>query len=370
MKTYDEQLKDACTEEEEAVPVSKMKWITINDLIATAAAPDFLINDILESDSHGMLAGASGSYKTFVALDMIHSVSTGEDFCGNRVFKTGAVLYVCGEGRGALARRALAMAIGKSEFHNDNVRILEEPLRLDDGIDMLRLKNELRVFNPALVVFDTFAALSSQTDENSPSDVGRALKLVRETCSNGYTSSIIVHHYGKDAGKGMRGASNFTNDVDFSIEMKKTGDFTSIMSCKKMKDGEFFDDIEIRAKSIDLHLPRQDGRETTSLIVLLENKAVVEKKIQQGKMTDREKMVKGEIRKCMAKHGIEVTDEIKQQYPDSFPARVVDKEDVKGFVYPHLPVEQSSKGKTFSRLIEKLEDKNHIGHYGGYIWIL
>jgi hypothetical protein len=95
-----------------------------------------------------------------------------------------------------------------------------------------------------------------------------------------------------------------------------------------------------------------------------------DKKLPQGKMLDREKMTKNEIKKCFIKHGIEVTDEIKMQYPDSFPARVVDIDDIRGFVYPHLAVDQSSKKTVFSRLIEKLVEKNHIGQYGGHIWIL
>ena len=36
-----------------------------------ATAPEYLINDILETDSHGVLAGASQAFKTFADLRMV-----------------------------------------------------------------------------------------------------------------------------------------------------------------------------------------------------------------------------------------------------------------------------------------------------------
>lgn len=249
-----------------------------DELASNAKAPDYLINNILESDAHGMLSGASMAFKTFVAIGMVHSICTGADFMGQKVYKTGKVLYVCGEGQGALSRRIKAKQIVDGGFNN-NLQILDGTIRIDNKNDMERLKQAIDEIQPVLVVFDTFASLVSETDENSPSDVGRVLKLIKETCRNASnTSSMIVHHHGKDASKGMRGASNFTNDTDFSFELNRNiGSMMTTLSCKKMKDGELFSDIHIEARVVELGLIRQDGIETTSLVMVKSNHAPAKK---------------------------------------------------------------------------------------------
>ncbi len=243
------------------------EWEDGDFMADNAKAPEYLINDILETDSHGILGGASMAFKTFADLRMVYSICTGNDFFGHEVFTTGKVLYVCGEGRGALSRRIRALKLTESDF-NGNLQVLKRPLRIDNQIDMQWLRQSIDAINPVAVVFDTFASLVSVTDENSPSDVGRALRLIKETCRNGKTCSLIIHHYGKDATKGLRGASNFTNDVDFAFEMVRDADsMATTMSCKKMKDGESFEDIPMMAHVVELGIMRQDGEMSTSLVL-------------------------------------------------------------------------------------------------------
>jgi RecA-family ATPase len=159
------------------------RWANADDLADNAKAPDYLINDILESNAHGMMAGASRSLKTFMALKMAHSICTGNDFFGNKVFKTGRVLYVCGEGRGALDRRIKALKIVDGNFNN-NMKVLEVSLCIDSLADMKAIKADVEEFKPVFVIFDTFSSLTEGSDENSNSDVARVMRFVRESCNS------------------------------------------------------------------------------------------------------------------------------------------------------------------------------------------
>ena len=208
------------------------------------------------------------AYKSFLALHIAHCICTGSNFFNHKVFTTGKVIYVCGEGQGALSRRIRALKITKSGFNN-NLKIWNKPINIDDKDSMETFKILIQELNPALVIFDTFASLvSGKTDENSPSAVGQALRLIKETCRNGKTSSLIVHHFGKDAAKGFRGASNFINDMDFCFEMKREANsMNTTLSCIKMKDGESSEDIQLVANVIELGIYDQEGMESTSLVL-------------------------------------------------------------------------------------------------------
>jgi RecA-family ATPase len=131
------------------------------------------------------------------------------------------------------------------------------------------LRQQINLFHPALIIFDTFSSLATSTGENVNEEVARTLRMVTDCCSENGTSSIIVHHYGKDTERGSRGASAFSANVDFELSMRRdpNSDMAAVITCKKSKDGEYFDDINIKAQVIDLGMPKQNGHSTTSLVL-------------------------------------------------------------------------------------------------------
>jgi hypothetical protein len=243
-----------------------------DDMAAKATAPKFLIEDILNEDASGILGGSSQSFKSFTALGMAHSICSGKPFMGKQVYETGPVVYICGEGEGAIARRFKGLIIEHGGFNN-NFIILKTSISIDNTIDMAALKTELRKIKPKFVIIDTFASLISTTEENSTSGVGAVLRAVKETCRNAdgsrSTSSIIVHHFGKDRNAGLRGASNFTNDTEFVFLLERTKDsYETVMTCFKQKDGEAFSPMSLKAKVVPLGLTMQNGKEATTLVMI------------------------------------------------------------------------------------------------------
>ncbi len=242
------------------------KWINADEMANAATAPVYLINNIIESKTHGIIAGASQSFKSFCVIKMAHSICTGGDFFGHDVFTTGKVLYICGEGLGALGRRIKAIKIVEGDFNN-NFFVLNKPLFIDNIAEMAWLKEQIDFINPLFVAFDTFSSLATSTKENVNEEVARVLRMVSDCCLESGASSIVVHHYGKDADKGTRGASAFGANVDYEISLKRGEGLNAVMSCKKSKDGDFFEDIEILAHVVELGLVRQDGSMSSSLII-------------------------------------------------------------------------------------------------------
>lgn len=280
-----------------------------DDWADSAKASEYMIDGLLETDSHGILAGQSMSYKTFVALMLAYCICTGTPFMGHDVYVRGRVLIVCGEGKGGLKRRIRAITIKYGDF-DDNLMVLERSIQIDNLAHMQELKNAIDYWEPILVIFDTFASLVANTDENSPSSVGPVLRLIKETCRNGYTSSMIVHHYGKDPGKGMRGASNFTNDVDFSFSLKRENKkMSTTMACEKMKDGEDFADISLAVAVVPLGLMQQNGKEATSLVIVQGSAIPVNNVGKAVKLRGRTSEVHKCFLECFITNGLPVTPE-------------------------------------------------------------
>lgn len=241
-------------------------------LASEAKAPAYIVDKVLETDSHGLCYGGSGSYKTFWALKLAHSVATGQPFMGNPVRRSGKVVFICGEGTNGIGRRvkALSLRYGSTE---GNLKVITAGVDISNEQIMKLLGEALEQVKPELVIFDTFAALNGGIDENSPSEVGKLLRAVKENCRRSGASSLIVHHSGKDQRKGARGAGNFYNDMDFVYSIKREpnmGDrvikVTTFNPEGKMKDGEAFV-MTCEAFSVDLGIRDEDGKPVTSLII-------------------------------------------------------------------------------------------------------
>jgi RecA-family ATPase len=244
-----------------------LKFINADGLGHTAKPPNFLIQDILETDGMGILAGSSGAYKSFLALAVAHSICTGNDFFGNRVYGAHKVMYICGEGQAALSRRVRAIQLQHGDFDN-NLMSLDGKIRIDNEDDINAVSEQINRFKPALVIFDTFSSMNSRTNENDNSEVANVLSMMSRHISNGFTTSMIVHHFGKDADRGIRGASAFGNNVDFVFSMVRDKEsMQTTLSCRKMKDGDDFTDLILLADKVPLGIYGQNGEETTSLVL-------------------------------------------------------------------------------------------------------
>jgi hypothetical protein len=248
-----------------------LRFASADVLAVQARAPKFIIDGILNEDACGILGGSSMAFKSFTAFRMAHSICTGEPFIGRQVYETGPVVYICGEGEGALSRRIKGLIIKYGGFNN-NLVILQTQISIDNVNEMNALRADLLKIKPKFVIFDTFASLVSSTEENSTSAVGAVLKMVKMICrnadGNNITSSMIVHHFGKVTSAGLRGASSFTNDTDFVFILERTqGKLNTVMSCGKQKDGEEFKPISLKAFVVHLGLTMQNGNEATTLVI-------------------------------------------------------------------------------------------------------
>jgi hypothetical protein len=217
---------------------SKFGTLPISEL-AQQPPGEWLIKGVMPDADLIVLFGASGSGKTFVALDMAFAVAQGQPWRGNRA-KQGSVVIIAAEGSGGLGKRAKAYA----QFHNIDlasvpVHVIPAAPNFLQEEDIAEVLASIRALdNVALVVVDTLAQVTPGANENGAEDMGRALanlRLLREVVG---ATVMAVHHAGKDASKGSRGWSGIKAAADAQIEVLRHEDGQREIHLEKMKDGE------------------------------------------------------------------------------------------------------------------------------------
>jgi len=164
-----------------------------------------------------MLAGYTGTCKSFTALSWAASVATGAPWHYRQACVTGTALYVAAEGASGINSRLSAW-----ESHNgtkvlDNALItLPNPInlgRLADVAELCSIVDEQKVL---FVVIDTLNRCAVGLDENSAKDMGvvvDSLYAIQQCTSEHRGTVLLVHHTGKDKAT-IRGSSALEAGVD------------------------------------------------------------------------------------------------------------------------------------------------------------
>jgi hypothetical protein len=216
--------------------------------------PKMVIKKVLPADGIAFIGGQSSAGKTFIAIALGVSLACGESFFGHKTKERIGVAYVALEGQSVFALRLAAAKIaaavkGPIPFAwCGSVPVLTSKEGLDAFISQLRnLEQQMRErFDVRLgVVFiDTAKACFDMQDENSNAEVARVCNIIRAIGDSVGAVMIPLHHYGKDAGTGLRGASAWRGAADVVLSVvadidQLTGDVSNrALAIAKARDGE------------------------------------------------------------------------------------------------------------------------------------
>ncbi len=241
--------------------------------------PAWLIPGVLPEDAYGMLVGPSGSYKTFIALDMALTIATG----GGGPLYAGKwkglwspppggprpVLFSVGEGWAMIRQRAEAWMLyhfGHTDVPDEF--ILTDPVPHIHGGEeaVAQLAEGARKYHEgyALVVLDTVAramqGVSSSADEHA-TGFTRMCDLMRRQLG---ASILALHHTGHDNQERGRGSSAFIGDPDVILSSVRAQKELTRMTMPKQKDAPAWEKpVWVQLETVPL-----DG-ERESLVALL-----------------------------------------------------------------------------------------------------
>jgi RecA/RadA recombinase len=229
----------------------------------------WLIKGVLPRAKLGILFGASGSGKTFVALDLAFSVARGIAWRTRRTMRA-RVVVIAAEGGSGLGKRGQAYA----QHHGFDLRtvhdlhVITAAPNFLDGDDISEVIAEIKNLGEVdLIIIDTLAQVTPGANENTSEDMGRALGNINLLHDATGAMNLAVHHAGKDLSKGSRGWSGIKAAADVQIEVLRHEDGRREIVIEKMKDGEDGVRWGFKLETILLGLD-DDGDDITSCVAV------------------------------------------------------------------------------------------------------
>jgi len=207
-----------------------------------AAPPAWLLRSVLPACSTVGLYGPGGSFKSFVALDMLCHVAAGLETWAERPLVLSGVprpvVYVSGEGAVGPRLRAWEAKHGVSQALAENFLVCEA-VDLGDVDDRSALKAEIdRLLAgrpPAVICFDTLARATPGQEENSNRDMGAIVKVL-DGFKDAYQCCVMAVHHTPKGEDTWRGATAVWNALDSALLLKRGNGTAASMILTRQKD--------------------------------------------------------------------------------------------------------------------------------------
>lgn len=243
--------------------MGKFKLYALEDFPDSRAAPDWVVEDIIETNSLNLIFGDPESGKSLLAIDIACCIASGTPFHGHPC-KHGRVVYVAGEGESGLKRRFDAWStVTKIAIPNDTVFLSTEPQSLCSQGSQAIVQSISKIHPPSLIIIDTLSRNFGDGDENSTTDMNRFIKALDEIRRIHSSAILVLHHPGHMDKHRARGALTLKAALDSEYRTERnrsTGKITLINT--KMKDF-----LAIKPLSLKIHQVVLDPQTSSAALV-------------------------------------------------------------------------------------------------------
>jgi hypothetical protein len=231
------------------------KFVLVADL--EYQAPEYIIDELFETETLGLIFGDPGCGKSFLAVDIALSVASGTPF-HDREVKQGSVFFIAGEGHNGLARRFAAWSkargvsltgipLFKSE-HAAQFLDVTSAEAVAHAVAALAIEHG----SPALIIIDTLARNFGSGDENNTRDMSEFVVAIDNLKASFPSCSVlIVHHSGHGEKQRARGAMALKGALDTEYRVEKEGIQMKVVNTK-MKDAEPPHDLFFSFETVNL----------------------------------------------------------------------------------------------------------------------
>jgi len=232
----------------------RFRIMSIAELV-NVKPPEWRIDGIFPTHGSSVLYGAYETFKTFIAIDMMLALATGQAWQGKEV-KPCSVLYIAGEGQVGLGMRVKGWLSAKGVSPADvPFQGLPEAVALPnvgDQDDLLRAIDGM-THEPEVIVLDTVTRMTgggSLNDEKDAQGYVRGMDRLRSVTG---AHIFNVGHSGKDKEKGILGSTVLPAAMETIICVERSGDALKLINANpkgKQKDGPSFEDVHLRTQII------------------------------------------------------------------------------------------------------------------------
>ncbi len=224
------------------------------------------VKGVIPSESLGLIFGGSGTFKSFIALDMALHVAHGLPWLGRRTVE-GPVLYLAAEGGAGLWRRIDAWHRARRlRWQDAPMYVIPVPVDLMKDAMLVTEAALSAGVTPILAVIDTLSQTFSG-EENSANEVSAYLaELGLMLRANWRAAIAVIHHSGHQSTERPRGSSALRANVDWMFGVYRDNtEMLATLTCEKQKDCEPFQDASFALTPLELGHDA-DGDLVTSLV--------------------------------------------------------------------------------------------------------
>lgn len=254
---------------------SKFGAIRLDQIDDTGPQHDWLLYGWLSAGDKSVVAGASRSAKSFLAIHIGMSCAFNMPVFGIAI-KHGGVIYQAGEGALGVKKRLRAWRQhhGVVFSANDPFVLLQKPIdiyRSPEGVKDLidEINAHAKTFEVPLrlVVIDTLAKATAGADEISGKDMGMVLDNVDQIQSKTGAHVMLVHHMNADKSR-VRGHTSIYANVD-QVVLVERDETTKIrtVTLDKQKDEEEGLRFQFELPQLVIGID-DEGRQITSCVCI------------------------------------------------------------------------------------------------------
>lgn len=269
-------------------PLMRFKLLSGADL-CNAPPMRWLVRGVLPMEGLAALFGPSGSFKSFLGLDVGCAIAGGAyEWFGCRVIQR-PVTYVWLEGEAGAGKRGKAWSLHHNKPLPVALKFIVQPFDLLSD-DVPELAKAIIAGGGAggLVIIDTLNRAAPGADENSSVDMGNLIAAAKELQTLVGGLVLLVHHTGKDTTKGLRGHSSLYAALDGAIEVTTT-DTRRAWSVAKSKDDVTGDAHPFRLEIVPVGTD-DEGDEITSCVIVPDESAEAIKQAKRPTLRSNQKI--------------------------------------------------------------------------------
>lgn len=182
--------------------------------------PQFVIDGILEHGGLSAVIGAPGVGKSGVVLDMAARIATGKRWMGRAVMEMPTV-YLPGEGLAGAVMRLREWEEANDTDLSDRLFIGDSIIQIAASVDAwAAVVDRMLEIRAGLLIIDTLNRAAVGLEENSATDIGRAIARFGQIKSATGAGVMVVHHTRKDGASG-RGSSALLGALDTELLVRE-----------------------------------------------------------------------------------------------------------------------------------------------------
>ena len=345
-------------------PPMRYRLMRANEVV-DAPPLHWLVRGVLPAAGLAAMYGASGSGKSFLALDMGAAVASGAEWFACRV-KFAPVVYVALEGEAGFSQRVKAWQLHHGRDLPGSLRFVMQALDLRNADDVSEIADAVTAAGAAagLLVIDTLNRAAAGADENSVVDMGAIIAAAKDLQAKLGGLVLLVHHSGKDTTKGLRGHSSLHAALDAAIEVSRADDRRD-WRIAKAKDGDDGKAHPFRLEAVEIG-EHDDGEPITSCVVVADEETPAGYRRPSLPKSGNQLVVWDALGELLKKAGDARPNDAPASLPPGRPAVTMDAA-IAG-IRDRLACDPKRKTERTQQALTGLQAKRLVTIDGGYVW--